>query len=203
MATMQQYEEALALLMTYPQTLPGADEVNRAAITIYKSYQNSICSQLLSEARSAVAVQDYAAAASTLAQIDSESDCHEEAVRLSKQIGNEIKAQQPENEKLIQALSLIIDMLYNNPVYVNKLVVPELENLRQLVKLLTDADEVDITLADPTCECGCSGNSSKLSRVDSIYVKKGTSILEFKYAYAEAKQILESNHISTKWVALG
>ena len=69
---------------------------------------------------------------------------------------NEIKAQQPENEKLIQALSLIIDMLYNNPVYVNKLVVPELENLRQLVKLLTDADEVDITLADPTCECGCS-----------------------------------------------
>ena len=116
---------------------------------------------------------------------------------------NEIKAQQPENEKLIQALSLIIDMLYNNPVYVNKLVVPELDNLRQLVKLLTDADEVDITLADPTCECGCSGNSSKLSRVDSIYVKKGASILEFKYAYAEAKQILEVNHISTKWVALG
>lgn len=101
MATMQQYEEALALLMTYPQTLPGADEVNRAAITIYKSYQNSICSQLLSEARSAVAVQDYAAAASTLAQIDSESDCHEEAVRLSKQIGNEIKAQQSAEKELI------------------------------------------------------------------------------------------------------
>ena len=114
----------------------------------------------------------------------------------------QIKAQQPDNEKVIRALSLIIDILYNNPLYINRYIVAEASCLKELVKILTDADDVDITIQDPACECGCTGSSSKVAAIDSIYVKKNNNVVEFKYAYAEAKQILESNHISMKLVAL-
>ena len=115
---------------------------------------------------------------------------------------DQIKAQQPDNEKIIKALSLIIDIMYNNPLYVNRFIVAQLSCLQELVKILTDADEVEITLQDPTCDCGCCGNNDKIATIDSIYVKKNNSVVEFKYYYAEAKQILESNHISMKLVAL-
>lgn len=114
----------------------------------------------------------------------------------------QIKAQQPDNEKVIRALSLIIDILYNNPLYINRYIVAEASCLKELVKILTDADDVDITIQDPACECGCTGSSSRVATIDSIYVKKNNNVVEFKYAYAEAKQILESNHISMKLVAL-
>ena len=115
---------------------------------------------------------------------------------------DQIKAQQPDNEKIIKALSLIIDIMYNNPLYVNRFIVAQLSCLQELVKILTDADEVEITLQDPTCDCGCCGNNDKIATIDSIYVKKNNSVVEFKYYYAEAKQILECNHISMKLVAL-
>ena len=114
----------------------------------------------------------------------------------------QIKAQQPDNEKVIRALSLIIDILYNNPLYINRYIVAEASCLKELVKILTDADDVDITIQDPACECGCTGSSSRVATIDSIYVKKNNNVVEFKYAYAEAKQILESNHISMKLLAL-
>ena len=115
---------------------------------------------------------------------------------------DQIKAQQPDNEKIIKALSLIIDIMYNNPLYINRFIVAQLSCLQELVKILTDADEVEITLQDPTCDCGCCGSNDKIATIDSIYVKKNNSVVEFKYYYAEAKQILESNHISMKLVAL-
>ena len=114
----------------------------------------------------------------------------------------EVKRQQPDNEKLIKALSIIIDILYNNPLYVNRFVVAQIDTLKELIKLLTDADSIDITLADPTCDCGCCGTNTNIATIDSIYVSKNNSVLEFKYVYAEAKQILEQHHISMKLVAL-
>ena len=101
-----------------------------------------------------------------------------------------------------QALSIIIDILYNNPLYVNRFVVAQIDTLKELIKLLTDADSIDITLADPTCDCGCCGTNTNIATIDSIYVSKNNSVLEFKYVYAEAKQILEQHHISMKLVAL-
>ena len=115
---------------------------------------------------------------------------------------NEIKDAQPDNDSLIKALSLIVDMFYNNPMYVNKWVVAEMETLMELIKLFTDADEIEITTADPTCDCGgCCGHASMyIMTIDSIYIKKDDVIKEFRYTYPAAKQILENCHISTKLV---
>ena len=116
----------------------------------------------------------------------------------------EIKKTQPDNEKVIHALNLIIETYYSNPLYVNHWVIAESQVLAKLIGILTDADRVDITLQDPTCSCsGCCGTSEKsISSIDTIYCIKGNETKEFRYSYPEAKKILDDAHISTKLVAL-
>lgn len=99
LASTQQYEQALALLITYPQTLEGAGEVQQAAIGIYKKYQNKICTQLISSAKGAVSLQDYPEAIRLLSGIDSESVCYADALKLMKQVEWTIKANQKEEKE--------------------------------------------------------------------------------------------------------
>ena len=116
----------------------------------------------------------------------------------------EIKKTQPDNEKVIQALNLIIETYYSNPIYVNRWVIAESNVLGKLIGILSDADRVDITLQDPPCDCGgcCGSGQTILSTIDTIYCVKGTETREFRYAYPDAKKILDDAHISTKLVAL-
>ncbi len=112
----------------------------------------------------------------------------------------QIKAQQPENTKLIEALSMIIDILYNNPLLINKFIIPSSTCLNQLILLLTNADKVEITINDATCDCNCISSSNTIAYIDSIYVTKDEVVNDFRYYYSTAKQILEANHISTKFM---
>ena len=116
----------------------------------------------------------------------------------------EIKKTQPDNEKVIHALNLIIETYYSNPLCVNHWVIAESQVLGKLIGILTDADRVDITIQDPTCSCvGCCGSNEKsISSIDTIYCIKGNETKEFRYSYPEAKKILDDAHISTKLVAL-
>lgn len=117
---------------------------------------------------------------------------------------NELKAQVPEDKSLIEALSLIVDLLYDNPLYNNKYVICQQAVLSKLIQLLTKAYEVQITVSDPTCDCGCFGSSNVvISSIDSIYIRESETsdvLTEFRYYYANAKVFLETNHISTKFV---
>ena len=115
-----------------------------------------------------------------------------------------IKKTQPDNTKIIQALNLIVEVYYSNPLYINKWVVADVNVLSKLVGILTDSERVDITLQDPTCSCGgcCGKDSQTLSTIDTIYVIKGEETKEFRYSYPEAKKILDDAHISTKLVAM-
>lgn len=113
---------------------------------------------------------------------------------------NEIKKTQPDSERLIEALNMIIEMYYNNPLYINKWVVAESDVLAKLIGALTDAERVDITITDPTCACvGCCGSSdTTIATIDTIYVVKGGDTMEFRYSYPGAKKILDDCHISTR-----
>ncbi|WP_303004814.1 hypothetical protein [Bacteroides congonensis] len=99
LAVSQQYEQALALLMTFPQNLKGADEIQMAAIDIYKKYQNQVCEQLILKAEVAVSQQNYEEAASILATIDTESTCHFDALKLIKKIEETIRKEQKASEE--------------------------------------------------------------------------------------------------------
>lgn len=104
LAANQQYEQALTLLMTYPQNLKGSDEIQTAAIGIYKKYQNQVCSQLILKAEAALSLQNYGEAASILATIDTESVCHSDALKLIKKVEDTMRADQKAEQELEEKL---------------------------------------------------------------------------------------------------
>lgn len=82
LASQQRYEEALALLALYPESLPSYSLVSAAIVDIYKDYQKERSAQLILEAKSAIAVQDYDLAADLLTGVDPESPSYKEALKL-------------------------------------------------------------------------------------------------------------------------
>ena len=58
-----------------------------------------------------------------------------------------------EKDNVIKAQSIIIDMMMNNPLIINKYIIATQETLAELIKLLTGAETVEIELADIECSC--------------------------------------------------
>ena len=58
-----------------------------------------------------------------------------------------------EKDNVIKAQSIIIDMMMNNPLIINKYIIATEETLAELIKLLTGAEIVEIELADIECSC--------------------------------------------------
>ena len=108
---------------------------------------------------------------------------------------NELTTQIQDQEKIVQALSLIIELLESNPLIINKYVIAKAETLEELITLLTGADSVEILTSD--IECGCNP-SKAVAPVERIYVTKGGDIKQLKYDFPEALRMLETHKISTK-----
>ena len=90
LATQHQYEEALALLMSFPEELPEYQTITSDASAIYIQYMNNCCGQLLAEAKSRLSLNDYEGAASILAQIDPSCQCAKDASDMMTSIQKEI-----------------------------------------------------------------------------------------------------------------
>jgi len=99
---------------------------------------------------------------------------------------------------LVSALSLMVDIVYSNPLLVNKFVVTDGDTLASLIKLLTESDGVDILCEDPECTC----LSNHLLKVSAIHIIKGSTTTEFKYSHQNAKRILDEHHICIKYVRI-
>ena len=88
----------------------------------------------------------------------------EEAMKKTEEITESIE----EKDNTIKALSLIIEIIRNNPLIINKFVVAEQETLAELIRLITNSESVEIDTND--IECSCS--SPKYKVVKRIYIKK-------------------------------
>jgi len=88
LASTKQYEEAVALLFSYPASVHGYATVSAAMSNIYKQYQSSECGKIVQEARAAYSVGNYSEAATLLQQVDMQSSCANEARTLCQQIKN-------------------------------------------------------------------------------------------------------------------
>ena len=84
----------------------------------------------------------------------------------AEQTTEDIKSLISEKDNIIKALSIIVDMYRSNPLMINKYVIPEIETLKELIKLLTNASEVNIELSDIECSC----LSYKYQTVKRIYL---------------------------------
>lgn len=101
-----------------------------------------------------------------------------------------------EKDNICKALSLMLDMIENNPLIVNRYVIAEHNALKMLIQLLTNSENVSINLMDSDIGCSCKG--IEYARIDKIYVYKDMSTFNFKYSFPEAMKILDDHRISTK-----
>ena len=97
----------------------------------------------------------------------------------------------------IQALKLIIGILQDNPFYINKFVVADDTVLMEVIKLLTNADDIVMDAED--IGEGCV-SKKKYRKVNAIYVVKDGETKNLKYSYPSIVQELTELHISFKFV---
>ena len=102
------------------------------------------------------------------------------------------------SETAVKALIMIIDIMQSNPLIINKLIVAYAEPFKELIKVLTSADDVDIQYVD---DVGCFA-SSKYNLVEDIYVIKNGDAQSLKYAYPDVLRLFDRFKISTKMIAV-
>lgn len=96
LASQHMYEEALAQLALYPEDLPSYPQIYEATLEIYKAYQKQQSAQLVQEARSLIAVQDYDGAAQALALVVPDSPSYKESVELIDTIMKNVEKERKE-----------------------------------------------------------------------------------------------------------
>jgi hypothetical protein len=111
----------------------------------------------------------------------------------------EYKAILEEKDRSVQALNLIIEIIKNNPLIVNKYIIAHHNVLGELVKLLSNSTGIEIIEKDTDIEC-CS--SSSLVLIDKIFVHRGGETYNLKYTFPEVIRILDEHRISTKICAV-
>ena len=112
-----------------------------------------------------------------------------------KQLNETIK----EKENIAKALTIMLNLIENNPLIINKLIIAPADVLTELIKLLTSSEEVKFNYlfdADVGCTCGVN----KYVAIDKIYVIKNGETKIMKYDYPDAIQLLDQHRISYKFV---
>ena len=79
---MQDYEQALGLLMTVPDEVSCYNKVQQKSIEAYKAYQNQKCTVQLQEAKTQIATNNYSSALNILSRIDPSTTCFKESQTL-------------------------------------------------------------------------------------------------------------------------
>jgi hypothetical protein len=106
---------------------------------------------------------------------------------------------QKDNE--MKALNLIVDIIKSNPLIINKFIISHYETLLELIKLLTNAEDVEFTEKEIDVGCICSCDD-KLFNIEKVFVKINNQIHNLKYSFPNVIQLLEQHKISYKIVKL-
>ena len=120
------------------------------------------------------------------------------SVESSKQATSDMESVIRSKDNIINAFSLMLDIIEHNPLIVNKYVVADLDSLTLLISYLTEAERVDIQ-ESVDVDCSCLGQQ-KYVAVDKIYITKQGETQNFKYSYPSANKILDDHRISVKFV---
>lgn len=91
---MQDYEQALGLLMSVPEEVSCYNKVQEKSIQAFKAYQNHNCSRQIQEAKTSLAANNYNATLETLSQIDPAATCFNESQTLIKIAESKIDAEE-------------------------------------------------------------------------------------------------------------
>lgn len=82
---MQDYEQAIGLLMTVPEEVGCYNNVQNKSIEAYKAYQLQHCYEQLQRAKTQLSSNNYIATLNILSRIDPSTPCFEETEKIAKQ----------------------------------------------------------------------------------------------------------------------
>ena len=102
-----------------------------------------------------------------------------------------------EKDRQIEVLKLIINILQSNPLIVNHYIIADDEALEKMIKLLSNASDVQIDAEDMGVGCITKKTYRK---VHSMYVTKDGKTLNLKYDFPDVMKTLKDLRISTKYV---
>jgi hypothetical protein len=91
---MQDYEQALGMLMTVPEEVGCYKKVLEKSIDAYKAYQDYKCKVLVQEAKTSMAANNYNKALNILSQIDPAASCFKETESLIKTAETKVDAEE-------------------------------------------------------------------------------------------------------------
>lgn len=96
LASLQQYEEALTMVLSIPLCSKGGEQATAYGLELYKKYLNRLNLYVLNQARALWAAgQDQATAyevCALLAQIDPEASCYADAAKLLKEVKSQVRS---------------------------------------------------------------------------------------------------------------
>ena len=119
-----------------------------------------------------------------------ETDYYEELETLHAMVSN--------YETVSKALILIIELYMSNPLVINKIIVPTEDVFRELVKVLTGADDIEVRYTE---EVGCTLGSKKYKLVEDIIVIKNTEPKSLKYSHPDVVRLFDRFNISVKMLS--
>ena len=101
-------------------------------------------------------------------------------------------------ETVAKALILIIELLQSNPLKLNKIIVPTESAFKELILVLTSADDVEIRYSE---DITCGFKSSKYRLIEDIIVIKNQEPKSLKYSYPDIIRLFDRFNISIKMIA--
>ena len=110
---------------------------------------------------------------------------------------SDIGADITELETKNKFLEILLSIYETNPIKVNDLLICHSNTLMELIKLLTQADKVELIVND---DCSCNGcvSHSKYLLIDRILVYKNNESNDLKYKYNNIYTELIRHNISLK-----
>ena len=89
---------------------------------------------------------------------------------------------------------MILNIVESNPFIELGKIIPHINDLHNLIRLLTNCDDVEIILQDTDINCCCSGG--KFCDIEKIFVRKDGNLLHFESSFIEESRILDINKIN-------
>lgn len=90
----------------------------------------------------------------------------------------------------------VLEAYMDNPLFINKCVLMKTSVLTDFIKVLTDADAVEI---DTIQDIECCGKPTRYNIIENIVVIKNNIRSDFKVTYNEWHRMFEDYHISLKF----
>ena len=101
-------------------------------------------------------------------------------------------------ETVAKALILIIELLQSNPLKLNKIIVPTEPAFKELILVLTGADDVEIRYSE---DIACGISSKKYRVIEDIIVVHNQEPKSLKYSHPDIIRLFDRFNISLKMIA--